>query len=133
MTKQATARPRPLSPHLQVYRWPITMTMSIAHRVSGGALYFGTFFLAAWLVSMAAGREYFEMVNSFYNSFIGRSILFLYTLGLVHHLVGGLRHLIWDAKPALLDKVLATRTAQFTIVLSLVLTCAIWLVGYMIR
>jgi len=133
MMKQPAPRPRPLSPHVQIYRWPITMAMSIAHRVSGGALYFGTFFLGAWLISMAVGQEYFAMANSFYDSFIGRSILFLYTLGLVHHLVGGIRHLIWDAWPTLLDKDLASKVAWASGGLSVMMTLAIWFVGYALR
>jgi len=124
---------RPLSPHIQIYRWPITMAMSIAHRVSGGALYFGTLFLAAWLIALASGEEAFNFVNGFFDSVIGRTILFLYTLGLVHHLVGGVRHLFWDSRPALLDKQLATRTAWATIGISLVLSLGIWLIGYGLR
>ena len=56
MSKPATqtrARSRPLSPHLTVYRWPITMTMSILHRISGGALYVGTLLVAWWLIALA--------------------------------------------------------------------------------
>jgi len=126
-------RQRPLSPHIQIYRWPITMAMSIAHRVSGGALYFGTLLLAAWLIAIASGEEAFNFVNSLFDSIIGRTLLFLYTLGLVHHLVGGVRHLFWDTRPALLDKQLATRTAWATGVISLVLSLGIWFIGYGLR
>jgi len=127
------SRPRPLSPHIQIYRWPITMAMSIAHRVSGGALYFGTVLLAVWLIAMASGESAFVFVDHLFDSVVGRTILFLYTLGLVHHLVGGVRHLFWDSKPALLDKRLATKTAWATIAISLILSVSIWLVGYGLR
>jgi len=135
MTKTTTTgqQLRPLSPHIQIYRWPITMAMSIAHRVSGGALYFGTLFLAAWLIAIACGEEAFTFVNELFDSILGRAILFLYTLGLVHHLVGGVRHLFWDANPALLAKELATKTAWATIVISAVLSLSIWLIGYWLR
>jgi len=135
MTEITTApvRQRPLSPHIQIYRWPITMAMSIAHRASGGALYFGTLFLAAWLIAIASGEQAFTFVNGLFDSWLGRTILFLYTLGLVHHLVGGIRHLFWDSKPALLDKQLATKTAWATIGISLVLTLSIWFIGYWLR
>jgi len=126
-------RARPLSPHIQIYRWPITMAMSIAHRVSGGALYFGTLFLAAWLIAIALGEQNFIFVNGLFDSFLGRSLLFLYTLGLVHHLVGGVRHLFWDSNPSLLDKQLATRTAWATVAISIILTLSIWLIGYWLR
>jgi len=137
MTKTTTSptpvRSRPLSPHIQIYRWPITMAMSIAHRVSGGALYFGTLFLAAWLIAIASGEEAFNFVNALFNSAVGRTLLFLYTAGLVHHLVGGVRHLFWDSRPALLDKQLATKTAWVTIAISLSVTLSIWLAGYALR
>ena len=56
MTQPTVTRQRPLSPHMTIYRWPVTMTMSILHRVTGGALYFGTLLLAAWLISAAVGE-----------------------------------------------------------------------------
>ena len=67
---------RPLSPHLQIYRWPLTMTMSIAHRVTGGALYFGMLLLAWWLIAAASGEAYFNFVNGIFGSWIGLIILF---------------------------------------------------------
>lgn len=124
---------RPLSPHVQIYRWPITMAMSIAHRVTGGALYFGTFLFAAWIIAAAMGADTFEKVNWLFGSWLGRTVLFLYTLALVHHLVGGIRHLFWDVNPALLEKKLATKTAWSTIFVSLILTLLIWIVGYIVR
>ena len=57
-------RARPLSPHLTVYRWPITMTMSILHRISGGALYFGMLLIAWWLMAAATSRQQFDFVNA---------------------------------------------------------------------
>lgn len=133
MTDSTTTSERPLSPHAQIYRWPITMAMSIAHRISGGALYFGTFFFAAWIIAAACGKEAFDSVNWFFGSFIGRTILFLYTLALVHHLVGGVRHLFWDVRPCLLEKHLATKTAWATVFISIILTLLIWIVGYAVR
>lgn len=133
MTDTTTTPSRPLSPHVQIYRWPITMAMSIAHRVSGGALYFGSLFLAVWIIAIACSPKAFDTVNGFFDSIIGRTILFLYTLALVHHLIGGVRHLFWDVKPTLLEKHLATKTAWATGVISIVLTLAIWLVGYWVR
>src|SRR5690242_621669 len=87
---------RPLSPHLQIYRWPITMTMSILHRITGGALYFGTLLLAWWVIAAAAGPAYFETANAVFGSWFGRLVLFGYTWALIHHLLGGLRHFVWD-------------------------------------
>ena len=63
MSKATATRARPLSPHLTVYRWPITMTMSIVHRITGGALYFGTLLVAWWLIAAATSESYFDFVN----------------------------------------------------------------------
>ena len=87
---------RPLSPHLQIYSPQINMIMSIAHRMTGGALYVGTLLLAWWLIAAATGPAYFEFVNGLLGSLVGRLILFGYTWALLHHMFGGIRHLIWD-------------------------------------
>lgn len=133
MTDTIVKKERPLSPHVSIYRWPITMAMSIAHRISGVALYVGTLLLAAWLIAAACGAGAFDMVNTLFDSIIGRTILFLYTLALVHHMVGGVRHLFWDTKTTLLEKHLATKTAWATIFISVILSLLIWIVGYMVR
>ena len=72
------------------------MVMSIFHRITGAALYFGTLLVAWWLVAAASGPEYYAWVNGFFGSFLGRLILFGYTWALIHHMLGGIRHLIWD-------------------------------------
>src|SRR3954454_21204167 len=87
---------RPLSPHLQVYRWPVTMLMSILHRVTGMALYAGTVLLAAWLLSAASGPAWFARALWLICTPIGLLILFGYTLALMHHMLGGIRHFVWD-------------------------------------
>ena len=87
---------RPLSPHLGIYRMQITMLMSIVHRITGGALYFGTILLAAWLVSAAMGERAFATVNALFGHPLGKFVLFGYTWALLHHMLGGMRHLLWD-------------------------------------
>ena len=94
---EASQDNRPLSPHLQVFRPLITMVMSIMHRITGAALYFGTLLVAWWLIAAASGPDYFAFVDGFFGSFIGRLILFGYTWALIHHMLGGLRHFVWDA------------------------------------
>ena len=89
-------RSRPLSPHLQIYRPMLTMMMSIVHRITGTALYFGILLLAWWLISAAAGPNAYANVEWFIGSLIGRIVLFGYTWALLHHMLGGIRHLIWD-------------------------------------
>ena len=123
---------RPLSPHLQIYKPIPTMVMSILHRVTGAALYFGTLLVAWWLIAAASGPHYFEWVNAIYGSWIGRLVLFGYTWALVHHMLGGLRHLIWDTG-RMFDKHVTTRMAWATLAGSVALTLLIWIIGYAVR
>ncbi len=117
---------RPLSPHLQIYRPIPTMVMSIMHRITGAALYFGTLLLAWWLIALASGAAYFNFVNGFFGSFIGLLILFGYTWALIHHALGGIRHFIWDLGYAF-DKDVSTKMAYMTAIGSVSLTVLIWL------
>ena len=88
---------RPLSPHLQVYRWPITMAGSILNRMTGVSLSVGSLLLVWWLVAAAAGPEAFAQVQGFAGSWIGLVMLLGWTASLFYHLYGGMRHLVWDA------------------------------------
>jgi len=132
MSKATATRARPLSPHLTVYRWPVTMTMSILHRVTGGALYFGTLLVAWWLIAAAISENYFDFVNMVLGSWLGRLVLFGYTWALVHHMIGGLRHLVWDTGAGL-EKHTASRLAWANIAISVVLTALVWIAGYAAR
>jgi succinate dehydrogenase cytochrome b subunit len=89
-------RPRPLSPHLQIYKPMLSMMMSIVHRITGAALYFGMALLAWWLIAAASGPNAYSTFQWFIGTLIGQLILFGYTWALVHHMFGGIRHLIWD-------------------------------------
>ena len=117
---------RPLSPHLQVYAMPINMMMSIVHRITGAALYFGSLLLAWWLVAAASGPAYFDWVNGIFGSFLGRLVLFGYTWALMHHMIGGIRHFIWDTGRGY-DLKTIDLLAWGTLAASLVLTALIWL------
>lgn len=131
MSKPATqtrARSRPLSPHLTIYRWPITMTMSILHRISGSALYVGTLFVAWWLVTLATSAESFGTADAVMTSWFGLLVLFGFTWALMVHLLGGVRHLIWDTGHGL-EKTTASGYAWATLIGSVVLTLAVW-AGY---
>ncbi|MES0810260.1 MULTISPECIES: succinate dehydrogenase, cytochrome b556 subunit [unclassified Roseibium] len=123
---------RPLSPHLQIYKPILTMVMSILHRITGAALYFGTILLAWWLIAAAAGPTYFDFVNEIYGSIIGRLILFGFTWALVHHMLGGLRHFIWDMGAGF-GKDAREWLAKATIIGSVSLTLILWIIGYMVR
>jgi succinate dehydrogenase / fumarate reductase cytochrome b subunit len=123
-----THRERPLSPHLQVYRPLINMVMSIVHRVTGVALYVGTLLLAWWLAALASGPAYFSTVADIFGSTPGRIVLLGYTWALMHHMLGGLRHFIWDTGRGY-DLATVDRLSWGTIVGSLALTGTIWFVA----
>ncbi|MCP4318558.1 MAG: succinate dehydrogenase, cytochrome b556 subunit [Hyphomicrobiales bacterium] len=119
---------RPLSPHLSVYRLYPTMVMSIVHRITGAALYFGTVLVAWWLIATAAGPAYFEFTNAIFGSILGRLVLFAYTWALLHHMIGGIRHLVWDTGRGL-EKDVSTKIAWATLVVSVALTIILWAIA----
>lgn len=121
------ARSRPLSPHLTVYRWPITMTMSILHRITGGALYVGTLLVAWWLIAAATGENWFGPAQAVLGSWFGLLVLFGFTWALFHHMLGGVRHLIWDTGHGL-EKHTSKTLGWATLVGSVALTVLTWAV-----
>ena len=123
---------RPLSPHLQIYRPIPTMIASITHRITGAALYFGTLLVAWWLIAAASGPSYFDYVQGIFGSFLGRLVLFGYTWALVQHMLGGLKHLVWDTGKAM-EKERSVKLAKFIFVLAPVITLLIWFAGYAVR
>lgn len=128
---EAKMAPRPLSPHLQIYRWSWTMAMSIFHRATGTALYVGIALFAAWLVALASGPRAFEAVQGFFGSPLGLLILFGYTWVLMHHMLGGVRHLVWDFGYGM-EAAQRINMARFTLVGSIVLTAAIWAIAFLV-
>jgi succinate dehydrogenase / fumarate reductase cytochrome b subunit len=126
------ARARPLSPHLSVYRWTMTMAMSIAHRITGLGLYVGTLLLAWYLIATSMDAAAFAAVSGFLNSIIGQIILFGFTWALIHHALGGVRHAIWDTGYGL-DKPTRDQLAWATLIGSVVLTVVVWVIGYAVR
>ena len=87
---------RPLSPHLDVYRWTVTMAMSTAHRITGLALYGGHAIIVGWLVAMAATPGAYEFARGLALSPVGLVVMVLYSWALFHHMCGGIRHFVWD-------------------------------------
>jgi succinate dehydrogenase / fumarate reductase cytochrome b subunit len=131
MTNLKSPAKRPLSPHLQVYRLSITFLMSGFHRVTGAVLYFGMLIPVAWLLAAASGPEWFDFANRIAGSFPGRFVLFGFSWGLFHHMLGGVRHLIWDTGRGL-DVVLVECFAWATIIGSVILTVAVWFCAWLL-
>ncbi len=123
-------RSRPLSPHLQVYRLMLTFVMSGLHRISGAVLYFGMPLIAWWLIAAASGPNAYAYFEWFAGSLIGRLVLFGYTWALLHHVLGGIRHLIWDIGLGL-EPAEREFLALATIVGSVALTLVVWVIGYL--
>jgi succinate dehydrogenase / fumarate reductase cytochrome b subunit len=119
---------RPLSPHLQVYRPLVNMVMSIVHRITGAALYFGTLLLAWWLIAAATGPGYLSYVNGLFATLPGKIVLFGYTWALMHHMLGGIRHFIWDTGSGY-DLKTVDLMSWGTLVLSVLFTTAVWAVA----
>jgi succinate dehydrogenase / fumarate reductase, cytochrome b subunit len=110
----------------------MTMAMSIAHRISGVALYAGVLLLAWFLIAASADAATFADFSDFIGSIIGQVILFLVTWALFHHLIGGIRHIVWDAGYGL-DAPLRDQMAWATLVGGFALTILVWIVGYAVR
>jgi len=96
-----SAPDRPISPHLQIYRWQLTSVLSILHRAAGVALSLGTIVLVWWLIAAASTPEAFDTVADFLNSWLGLLLLFGWSVALFYHLCNGIRHLVWDTGHAL--------------------------------
>lgn len=125
----ATKRVRPLSPHLQIYRWQITMSMSIFHRITGVGLSFGALLLVVWLAAAATGAAAYEAVQGFLGSPLGILLLMGWSWAMMYHLCTGIRHLIWDmGKGLTIPGVYATGYAALGA--STLLTLIIWLTAW---
>ncbi len=122
---QPNGRPRPLSPHLQVWRWHVTMLGSILHRMSGAALYGGALIVAAWLATLAFGPDAHDAFVAVAGSLFGLLIWFGLTLALTYHLASGVRHLLWDTGAGLAPKAASSLTT-WTIVFGVVVAVAFW-------
>jgi succinate dehydrogenase / fumarate reductase cytochrome b subunit len=133
MTVAQTRAPaeRPISPHLTIYRWTLTMVLSIAHRLTGAALYFGMLLVAWWLIAASSGPNAYARFQDFIGSFIGLIILFGFTWALLHHMLGGIRHLIMDTGHGF-GASEREWLAGATVVGSVGLTVLLWIVGYVV-
>ncbi len=121
---------RPLSPHLQIYRWPLTMAISILHRMTGVALAIGAVLMVVIFISVAAGPESYEIVRELLASKIGKAFLFLWTVALFLHLFNGIRHLVWDVGYGF-EKGATTKSGILVLLATIVLSVAVWVAAYL--
>ena len=91
-----TDNPRPLSPHLFIYKWQITMVLSIVQRITGVGMFFGTALICWWLVAAAIGDPALDIVYMVSGSWFGQLVLFFFVWALFQHMLQGIRHFIWD-------------------------------------
>ena len=134
-TTDATAgkrRPRPLSPHLSIYKFTMTMAMSIAHRITGAGLYVGVLLLAWFLIAASSDAASFGVFSAFIDSIIGQILLFGFIWALFHHLLGGIRHFLWDTGYGM-EAPLRDQLAWATLIGGFALTIVAWAIGYAVR
>jgi succinate dehydrogenase / fumarate reductase cytochrome b subunit len=126
---QPAGHSRPLSPHLGIYRRQLTSVLSILHRVAGIGLAVGMVYLVYWLAAAARGDDAFAAVQGFNGSFIGRLLLFGWTVAFFYHLLNGMRHLAWDAGLGF-DLPATYRSGWAVVIGTAVLTLLAWVIGY---
>lgn len=116
---------RPLSPHLQIYRWQLTMAMSILHRITGAALAIGTLMVIWWLVAAATGEQAYYQAMGFAETKLGTFMIFGWSVALFYHMCNGVRHLIWDTVH-LFKIENAYRAGYIVLLATAILTALVW-------
>ncbi len=119
---------RPLSPHLQVYKLPLTALMSISHRITGVGLVFGTLLVTAFLISAASGEEQYNFVMGLATSLPGKIVLFLWSVGLYFHMCNGIRHMFWDMGKNF-NKASAHRSNYYVLLGAVSMTVLTWVIA----
>jgi len=120
-----TARARPTSPHLLIYRWQLGNSLSILHRLTGIALALGLLALCYWLVSLAGGEKSYAAAAKVFASPPGLLVLMILTFAFLYHLLNGVRHLVWDAGFGF-ERTQRHASGWFAIVAALAATLCIW-------
>lgn len=131
MSSLSLEQRRPLSPHLEVYKPLLTMMMSITHRITGMALYAGALLVVWFVLALAAGPSAFHTVSVVYGSWIGQIILFLFTWAFFQHLLGGVRHFVWDAGFGM-DHPQREWLAQMSAIGGISLAVLVWIIRFVI-
>lgn len=123
-----TSSRHPTSPHIQIYRMPLTALLSITHRATGVILAIGAVFLIWVLTALSAGPESYAKVQPILQSWFGYLVLFGITFSLYFHFCNGIRHLFWDVGMGF-ELETSDKTAKLAIIVSTILTIATWVVA----
>ena len=123
---------RPLSPHLSIYRWQISMILSILHRITGVGLGIGTLMISYWFVSVASGPRSYSNAQWFFDSIIGKILILGFTFSMVFHLLNGIRHLFWDIGLGF-EINTSKKSAWLVVILTFIITFVIWIIAYMVK
>ena len=118
----------PLSPHLQVYRLPLTAVLSIMHRLTGLVLILGAVLLTAVLFALASGAEAFAVAQGLLQTWPGLLFLLLFLFALYFHFCNGIRHLFWDAGLGF-DKSVANQSGIWVLVFTGVASVVTWVLA----
>jgi len=121
----------PLSPHLSIYKFKLSLLMSIAHRITGGALYFSMLIFLFFLVSLSSGASAYELFSSIIGTWIGKLVILGITWALFHHMLGGLRHFLWDMVKGFEVKTV-DKLATITLLGGIVLAIIYWSLYYIL-
>jgi succinate dehydrogenase / fumarate reductase cytochrome b subunit len=124
------ASDRPMSPYVSVWRWHLTMATSIAHRVTGVALYGAALLLAGWAIALAAGPGAYDTFRLVVGSPLGKLVLIAITFSLFYHLANGIRHLVWDFGAGFQPKT-ADMSAALVIAVAVIATIGVWIAAGM--
>ena len=117
---------RPLSPHLSIYRWPITMTLSILHRATGVAMSLGLIVLAYWLFTVSSGPTEYASFTALASTLAGGLLMVGWSFAFFYHFANGIRHLVWDTGRGF-EKHQANASAWFVLLLSIGMTLLYWI------
>lgn len=119
---------RPTSPHLQIYRLPLTAKMSISHRITGVFLSAGLVITVLFLLALAGGQSSWQVAHNLLSSWFGQLVLFGFTLVLNYHMCNGIRHLLWDIGHGFSLQA-AERNNKIVLLASVVITLLVWIVA----
>ena len=127
--EKVNSKPRPLSPHLQVYKPQLTSVLSILHRITGAANVVGLILFSAWVITLAHSQQAYEAFTEFMSGPMGQFLLIGWSFSVFYHMCNGIRHLVWDTGRLFTLKN-AYRAGYVVVFSAFALTTLFWLFIY---